>query len=740
MSRTEYFYRVSIQQEWMGEACIHPFAESSGPLQAKQVTLRRWRSPIHLPKLISDNTESKSSQQDNGQNRTLLPRINSIIQEHKLICAFGETNNQDDGSPSTDHCYYEVVNVKGEDGSSIQDGTKNDQLNPQVYISGAQTEYRVETLVRPWSCPQLPRHDKNFLAPHPNLASLVRAMQLAPTSTARQRVLLVVGTQQEHGAVDAVRSASHVLGRNCLVIHGLAAHAHRCNGRLSRSASLVDKLNGLQTALDQAYSAAPSVLFVENVDLELTSWNQDGRLRQDEESRLWSRLVATTAQGGVDADENDDICRVPSVIIVLSMTAMPTQTGALLENMVWDPVSLSLPNPEYTKFQWYHSNGPVVSDTSMKLLEGRTVKDISILAEQVRDDLHFQATVTKTNDEARCQQVADAFLHTRCKEERHHQSSASANIPQVQWSDVGGLDHVRNEILETIELPLLHPKLFSGQGRAGILLYGPPGTGKTLVAKAVANECGLPFLSVKGPELLGSYVGESEANVRAVFAQARELAKRSVPKQAAILFFDELDSLAPRRGDQQTSGGGGVMDRVVATFFTELDMSQDGLSIFCIGATNRPDMLDPNLLRPGRLERAVYLGLSDLDQSQILEVHLAKLKLADGMSAKEMAAAAAKYLSKNLTGADLATVAKSALVRATERLCNQAEAEMSQQNSTFSSNPITIDHVLAQWGDEQLEPIVQFADILDGAEDVVPSVDDQQIAQFEKIRQQMESN
>ncbi|CAN0272544.1 unnamed protein product, partial [Ectocarpus sp. 13 AM-2016] len=127
-------------------------------------------------------------------------------------------------------------------------------------------------------------------------------------------------------------------------------------------------------------------------------------------------------------------------------------------------------------------------------------------------------------------------------------------IPQVKWDDIGGLGSVKREILDVIELPLKHPEVF-GKGvkrRAGILLYGPPGTGKTLLAKAVATECGLPFFSVKGPELLDMYVGESERNVREVFAQARLAAP-------CVLFFDELDSLAPARGRGGDSGG--VMDR-----------------------------------------------------------------------------------------------------------------------------------------------------------------------------------
>ncbi|GMH76799.1 hypothetical protein TL16_g07201, partial [Triparma laevis f. inornata] len=173
--------------------------------------------------------------------------------------------------------------------------------------------------------------------------------------------------------------------------------------------------------------------------------------------------------------------------------------------------------------------------------------------------------------------------------------------------DIGGLEHVREEILDAVQLPMQHPALFKARGlrRSGILLFGPPGTGKTLVAKAVATEMNLPFMSVKGPELLDSYVGGSEANVRKVFDDARRAAKN-------ILFFDELDSLAPRRDG--TGDSGGVMDRVVSMLLAELDGVGDGNedgSVFVIAATNRPDLLDNSLLRPGRFDRLVYLGLAE---------------------------------------------------------------------------------------------------------------------------------
>lgn len=175
-------------------------------------------------------------------------------------------------------------------------------------------------------------------------------------------------------------------------------------------------------------------------------------------------------------------------------------------------------------------------------------------------------------------------------------SIGAPKIPNVSWDDVGGLSEVKADILDTIQLPLERPELFANglKKRSGILLYGPPGTGKTLLAKAVATSCSLNFFSVKGPELLNMYIGESEANVRRVFQRARDA-------QPCVIFMDELDSVAPKRGNQGDSGG--VMDRIVSQLLAELDGMSDGsggAGVFVMAATNRPDLLDPALLRPGR--------------------------------------------------------------------------------------------------------------------------------------------
>ncbi|KAG8217400.1 AAA-domain-containing protein [Butyriboletus roseoflavus] len=250
------------------------------------------------------------------------------------------------------------------------------------------------------------------------------------------------------------------------------------------------------------------------------------------------------------------------------------------------------------------------------------------------------------------------------------QSIGAPSIPTVLWEDVGGLGSVKDEILDTVQLPLDHPELFQDglKKRSGVLLYGPPGTGKTLLAKAVATSCSLNFFSVKGPELLNMYIGESEANVRRVFQRARDA-------KPCVIFFDELDSIAPKRGNQGDSGG--VMDRIVSQLLAELDgMSIEGMDIFVIGATNRPDLLDPALLRPGRFDRMLYLGICDTHEAQldILKALTHKFNLHPNVNLSSITA----HCPFSYTGADFYALCGDALLHALS--CKVAELEKERGN------------------------------------------------------------
>ena len=200
----------------------------------------------------------------------------------------------------------------------------------------------------------------------------------------------------------------------------------------------------------------------------------------------------------------------------------------------------------------------------------------------------------------------------------------------TRWLDIGGLGHVKDEIIDAIQLSLDYPQLKnSGLRRTGILLFGPPGTGKTLLAKAVATECKLNFINVKGPELLNEYVGQSEDNVRRLFQRARDCSP-------SVIFFDEIDSLVPNRG--QTGDSGGVMDRMVSQMLAEMDGVGKSEEIFVIGATNRVDLVDPSLLRPGRFDKVLEVPLPTSRESrlEILNALTRKMKLAKDVDLEQI--------------------------------------------------------------------------------------------------------
>jgi len=227
-----------------------------------------------------------------------------------------------------------------------------------------------------------------------------------------------------------------------------------------------------------------------------------------------------------------------------------------------------------------------------------------------------------------------------------------ATVPDVSWDNIGALQSIREELTLSVLEPITHPEKFVALGLplpAGVLLYGPPGCGKTLLAKAIANESGANFISVKGPELLDKYVGESERAVRQVFERARS-------SSPCIVFFDELDSLCPKRGSD--SSGGGVSERVVNQLLTEMDGLDDRRSVFVIAATNRPELIDPAMLRPGRLDKLLYVPLpSPADRVAILKAVGKKVRLGADV---DLEAIALSNRADGYSGADCAALLREA--------------------------------------------------------------------------------
>ena len=238
-------------------------------------------------------------------------------------------------------------------------------------------------------------------------------------------------------------------------------------------------------------------------------------------------------------------------------------------------------------------------------------------------------------------------------------------VPKITWEDVGGLEDVKREIVEAVEWPLKYPEKFRKFGirpPKGILLYGPPGTGKTLIAKAVANESEANFISVKGSELLSKWLGESEKAVRKIFRKARQVAP-------CIVFFDEIDAIAQMRGIDE---GSRAVERVVNQLLTEMDGLEELDGVVVIGATNRPDILDPALLRPGRFDRLVYVRPPDkASRHAIFRIHTKDMPLADDVDLEELATITEGYV-----GADIEAICREAVMLALRENLNAEKIEM----------------------------------------------------------------
>ncbi|KAL0700584.1 hypothetical protein Bca4012_056706 [Brassica carinata] len=307
----------------------------------------------------------------------------------------------------------------------------------------------------------------------------------------------------------------------------------------------------------------------------------------------------------------------------------------------------------------------------------------------------------------------DDFTKALDRSKKRNASALGApKVPNVKWDDVGGLEDVKTSILDTVQLPLLHKDLFSSglRKRSGVLLYGPPGTGKTLLAKAVATECSLNFLSVKGPELINMYIGESEKNVRDIFEKARSA-------RPCVIFFDELDSLAPARGASGDSGG--VMDRVVSQMLAEIDgLSDSSQDLFIIGASNRPDLIDPALLRPGRFDKLLYVGVN-ADASyreRVLKALTRKFKLSEDVSLYSVA----KKCPSTFTGADMYALCADAWFQAAKRKVLNSDSE----DSVPEEDPDSV--------------VVEYVDFIKAMDQLSPSLSISELKKYEALRDQFE--
>lgn len=411
--------------------------------------------------------------------------------------------------------------------------------------------------------------------------------------------------------------------------------------------------SNLRTAFEEAEKNAPSIIFIDEID---SIAPKREKASGEVERRIVSQLL--TLMDGLKARSN---------VVVIGATNRANSIDAALRRFGrFDrEIDVGVPddNGRLEILRIHTRNMKLAEDVDLESVAGQTHGFVgadlaSLCTEAAMQCIREKMDLIDIEDDTIDAEVLDSLAVTS-DHFKHAMGAANpaslretvVEVPNVSWSDIGGLEDVKRELRELVQFPIEHPELFEKfgmQASKGVLFYGPPGCGKTLLAKAVANECQANFISVKGPELLTMWFGESEANVRDVFDKARGAAP-------CILFFDELDSIAKSRGSS-LGDAGGAGDRVMNQMLTEMDGVGAKKSVFIVGATNRPDIIDPALMRPGRLDQLIFIPMPDVvSRESILKASLRKSPLAPEVDLAFLARHTDKF-----TGADLTEICQRA--------------------------------------------------------------------------------
>jgi transitional endoplasmic reticulum ATPase len=438
----------------------------------------------------------------------------------------------------------------------------------------------------------------------------------------------------------------------------------------------------LREVFEEAEENAPAIIFVDELD---SIAPKRGETSGDVERRVVAQLLSL--MDGLD--ERGD------VIVIGATNRVDAIDPALRRGGRFDrEIEIGVPDKSgRMEILQVHTRGmPLVDGIDLEQYaentHGFVGADLESLAKEaamnalrrIRPELDLEADELDAEMLESMQVVESDFKEALKGIEPSALREVFVEVPDVSWNDVGGLEDTQERLRETIQWPLEYPEVFETmdvEAAKGVLLYGPPGTGKTLMAKAVANEAQSNFISIKGPELLNKYVGESEKGVREVFEKARANAP-------TVVFFDEIDSIAGERG--QRMGDSGVSERVVSQLLTELDGLEELEDVVVIATTNRPDLIDSALLRPGRLDRHVHVPVPDKDaRRSILEVHTRNKPLADDVDLDDIAARTDGYV-----GADLEALCREASMAATREFINSVASE--EAAKSVGNVRVTADH------------------------------------------------
>ena len=446
----------------------------------------------------------------------------------------------------------------------------------------------------------------------------------------------------------------------------------------------------LREVFEEAAKSAPSIIFIDEID---SIAPKRGQVSGEAEKRLVAQLL--TLMDGIEPRQN---------LVVIAATNRPEALDEALRRPGRFDREIVVGVPDEAgrrEILGIHTRGmPLADGIDLDDLARRTYGFVGAdLAALVREAAleSVRRIMPRINlEEATIPpEILDSLsVETNDFENALKRVQPSAmrevmvQVPTLRWDDVGGLDESRDKLREGIELPLKHPEAFKRLGirpAKGFLLYGPPGTGKTLLAKATARESQANFISVKSSDLLSKWYGESEQQISRLFARARQVAP-------TVIFIDELDSLVPARG-----GGMGepqVTERVVNTILAEMDGLEELNNVVVIGATNRPNLIDPALLRPGRFDELIYVGVPDVaGRRRILAIHLKGMPIAKDVDLEELARRTDRF-----TSADLEDLSRRAGLAALRRGLDSAEVTMADFDHALTETRASVtDEMLADY-------------------------------------------
>ena len=432
----------------------------------------------------------------------------------------------------------------------------------------------------------------------------------------------------------------------------------------------------IRKVFEQAEKNAPSIIFIDEIDAIAPKREE---VRGEVEKRVVSQML--TLMDGLKSRGK---------IIVIGATNIPNALDpALRRPGRFDrEIEIGIPNKEGRReILQIHTRGmPLSKDVNVENIAGithgyvgadiqalckeaamhalrRVLPDITSIKEDkpIDPEIIKKLTVTDEDFNYALKMVGPSAMR-----------EVLIEAPNVKWTDIGGLDQVKQSLMEVVEWPLKYADSFKRLGikpPAGILLYGPPGCGKTLLAKAVATESGANFISIKGPELLSMFVGESERHIRDVFRRAKQVSP-------SVIFFDEIDALVPRRG---SGGDSQVTERVVSQLLTEISGLEDLHDVVVLAATNRPDIVDPALLRPGRFDRQILVPTpEEKARLQVLKVHTGNMPLSKDVSLEKLAKE-----TEGFSGADLEAYVREAAMNAMRKDINSKEVSKKDFEAVF---------------------------------------------------------